>query len=292
MVAATGDSVPFGAGVSDDETYPALLERVLVSAGRDIRVLNAGVPSYNLRQSLDRLNRDVLPIYANVVAVTVQAANDVSLASYFREQWTPDVTWAHIRFDWTPQGMMRLALIHYGALGFQALEQLRRRSRAEDWAAAMLDQETRVLSEGLAPAVARGIPVVLLPIDPFFYSGPGSSWKNEALPAYHGTYANYVAAWSALIADFNDRLQRFAAREPRVEFLDTRAILDGLDRRSLFVAFIHSSPAGNAVVARAIHERLVGRLPAADPRSERTAASLAPARARPASLAPSRAAAE
>lgn len=60
LVLALGDSFVFGLGVAHDETFPAALERELPGT----RVLNAGVPGYNLRQNVARLEallRDIEP---------------------------------------------------------------------------------------------------------------------------------------------------------------------------------------------------------------------------------------
>jgi hypothetical protein len=93
LIVALGDSVPFGAGVRDDETYPAILDTLVGPAFSGMRVLNAGVSSYNIRQSFDRLQYDVLKHYEKQVrVVTLQAANDVSLLTWYRQAWTPEVT--------------------------------------------------------------------------------------------------------------------------------------------------------------------------------------------------------
>ena len=46
-----GDSVVFGHGVGDDETWPAQLQALLGQNGREIEVLNGGVPGYGTDQS-------------------------------------------------------------------------------------------------------------------------------------------------------------------------------------------------------------------------------------------------
>lgn len=51
-VLVLGDSFVFGLGVEEEQTFPAALEREL---GGAVRVLNAGVPGYNLLQSVARL---------------------------------------------------------------------------------------------------------------------------------------------------------------------------------------------------------------------------------------------
>lgn len=45
---AIGDSVTFGWGVADEQSYPAQLEALLRGGGADVQVLNAGVPAQSL----------------------------------------------------------------------------------------------------------------------------------------------------------------------------------------------------------------------------------------------------
>lgn len=44
-ILCVGDSVTFGWGLAQTQTYPAQLERILAAQGRDVEVLNAGVPA-------------------------------------------------------------------------------------------------------------------------------------------------------------------------------------------------------------------------------------------------------
>lgn len=54
-VLAIGDSFQFGLGVAAEDALPAQLERALASEGADAHVWNAGVPGYNLFQSVRAL---------------------------------------------------------------------------------------------------------------------------------------------------------------------------------------------------------------------------------------------
>ena len=51
VILGVGDSVTFGEGVADGETYLAALERRLADRG-PVRVLNGGVPSWNMAQEI------------------------------------------------------------------------------------------------------------------------------------------------------------------------------------------------------------------------------------------------
>jgi lysophospholipase L1-like esterase len=63
-VAAVGDSITFGYGVADEQTYPHLLDERL---GPGFEVLNAGVPGHDSTRTLWDLQNRVLPLRPRVV---------------------------------------------------------------------------------------------------------------------------------------------------------------------------------------------------------------------------------
>jgi lysophospholipase L1-like esterase len=65
-VLAVGDSMTFGEGVTDGQTYSAVLERTLGA-----RVDNAGVPGYSSAQMLGRLRRYLPTLRPDVVVMTL-----------------------------------------------------------------------------------------------------------------------------------------------------------------------------------------------------------------------------
>jgi lysophospholipase L1-like esterase len=70
-VLALGDSTTFGLGVNDEETWPAVLERMLrEKTGRDVQVLNAGVPGYSAFQGLRYLREQGLSVHPDLVVAT------------------------------------------------------------------------------------------------------------------------------------------------------------------------------------------------------------------------------
>ncbi len=75
-VAAVGDSITFGYGVADDETYPHLLGERL---GPGFEVLNAGVPGHDSTRTLWDLQNRVLPMQPGVVIVCTGVNEMLSL---------------------------------------------------------------------------------------------------------------------------------------------------------------------------------------------------------------------
>lgn len=66
-ILAIGDSLTFGFGVDQSQTYPRWLERLAADAGRDIEVINAGMNGFNLQDAaallpalLDRYQPDAV----------------------------------------------------------------------------------------------------------------------------------------------------------------------------------------------------------------------------------------
>ena len=71
-----GDSFTYGVGVSDDETYPAHLERLLSPSGRRVEALNAGIYGSGTSEQVLWYKRWACHFRPHVVVLTVYA-NDL-----------------------------------------------------------------------------------------------------------------------------------------------------------------------------------------------------------------------
>ena len=258
-----GDSIPFGYGVKDDETHPFIMSHLLKGMGYKLNVLNAGVPSYNMRQSFDRLIYDVEPNYksANKIII-VQAANDVSLLTQYRENWTPDVTWADIRMSskWNiPQYNKSAIIYHFRELlmridTFKQPEPNREEHRKFD-DSKMISNIRHVIDEGLQYCLSNNMKVILLPIDPFYYQTMNTE-RNEVLRQW-GRYKRRVKLWKDSSSKINNLLVEFAKTRKDVFFFDTRKILDQTDRNLMYIDFGHYSPEGNKLVAESLIDFMI-----------------------------------
>ena len=79
-IVVLGDSIAFGLGVREEETFPALLEAQLAGA-----VLNLAIPGYDLLDSAEALQQDGLPWRPTDVVVQI-THNDLAFRSRATEK--------------------------------------------------------------------------------------------------------------------------------------------------------------------------------------------------------------
>jgi lysophospholipase L1-like esterase len=77
-IAVLGDSVTIGMGVADDESFSARTEQLLRQRfpGKDLDVVNLGIPGYDTRQEVGLLRRNVAQLQPDLVLVGFYS-NDV-----------------------------------------------------------------------------------------------------------------------------------------------------------------------------------------------------------------------
>ncbi|NER94650.1 MAG: SGNH/GDSL hydrolase family protein [Symploca sp. SIO1B1] len=255
MIVTLGDSVPFGAGVKDKETYPAVLGQLLkdeYTSSHKISALNAGVPSYNFRQAYDRLQYDVLNLYdmEAILAITVQAANDMSLLTQYRQDWSPDRTWADVRWhnSWNTPSYSAI-LHHLFLLTKPKKEQLQEKHESYS-TTKMIQTLQSTLNNFEEFCSVNKIPIILMPVDMFYYQTKNIS-QNQQLKRWD-EFQPYVRIWDEIAKEINHELLLSSERSDCVFFLDTRVILDNLDRGLMYHDLIHYSPRGNKIVAESL----------------------------------------
>ncbi len=89
-ILALGDSTTFGLGVDDDQTWPAVLERLLRGkSGGPVEVINAGVPGYSAFQGMRYLRERGLSLDPDLVLATFgfNDADSWSSRSDFQTAW-------------------------------------------------------------------------------------------------------------------------------------------------------------------------------------------------------------
>jgi len=255
-----GDSVPYGFNVKDNESYPAQFANLTNKKGKKYNVINAGVPSYTIWQSIDRFREDVLPTIQPSLLI-LQAANDISLLTYFREDWNETRTWAGIGLLeklGSLQNFEKSAIIFFCkkfVLSHQAKSKkifsLKGRSHLPYNSDAMLKHLDHELNWIAMFAYENNTPLVLLPIDPFYYQTYRKE-KNKDLILWEKE-KRYVEAWDVIIEQVNHLLQKKANKNKNCYFFDTRPYFDKTNRDLMYIDFIHYSKDGNQYMAELLY---------------------------------------
>ena len=249
-VCLIGDSVPFGAGVKDSETLSFHMNMIIAQQGFDqIKIINGGVPSYNLRQSLDRYRIDIKPHF-KCSALILNAANDVSLIDFFRENWTPEVTWASarkfvaVRKYSALMNYMKILIGHIGRGVKADIDQALSKA---------LPEIRNDLEQSLTSLSKEGIPTLLLPVDPCY-----DATNNLRSPEQRHSCAGYknfqqlAERWQPIISNINDILTGAAKKLDGIYFEDTAKFFNIVGRPGMYVDFIHRSDKGNKMLAETL----------------------------------------
>ena len=260
IVCVVGDSVPFGVGVDNQETFPWHLERVLANLGLHYRVLNGGVPSYNLRQSMDRWRFDIRGHY-ECVAIILTAANDVSLMEYFGRSWSIDSTWAEKRFG-VRNDRRWSSTLYYARVLLDSISQPDNggeRGRLNVSAIADIRHELEVWITELEE---QHIPLLMISINPCY--APNEPIDTDAQHGRchgHPGYEILRERWEPKIEAVNNMMA--LAQRPDVYFLDVREKLRQIsseeDGSRNFVDFIHLSNDGAQKLAKMVADEIEKR---------------------------------
>jgi len=251
VICILGDSTMFGWGVRDDETFPAFLQQDLNDNGYRYFVLNAGVPSYNLRQSLDRWRLDIAPTYKCRVIV-LNAANDVSLIDYYSPHWSPDLTWASQRFG--------IRVAQTSATIFFARQAARHLGELFEAHPKGVDDAVSTIAEdvirGLEPVLAEGARVVIAPVNGCFYWKYVDGDRDARACSGYADYRQLADRWRPIIDKINIMLRKVSRKEG-VYYFDTVSDFDVVGREAAFIDFIHYSASGNKLLADKLFEVFV-----------------------------------
>jgi hypothetical protein len=243
LVCVIGDSVPFGFSVADHLSYPARLDWILRREASGARVLNAGVPSYTLRQSFDRLRLEVEPRYAPRLVV-VHAANDISLLTHYGKRWNADRTWADVRMreSWGPRTGLD-DFVSYRFLSHRLAPREEEATYPYHPPEELLAHLDAVLGENLDRLEERGVPVVLVAIGFFSYAGDTDDVRNAQLRQWRRWHP-FHRHWKPIADRINLLLQSHAERRRDVYYFDLPDEMDRAQRDDFFIDVIHLSARG------------------------------------------------
>lgn len=241
LICVIGDSVPFGSGVPNGSTFSDFLDKHPVTQLKNLRVLNAGVPSYNLAQSFNAWRIELGSRKCNFLIVN--AANDVSLLDFYQSNWSQEKTWASAGFNINQK--TPIAIFHYVKKIFA------HKAKTDSIAIERnIDLILKRLESDIAEAVSFGIKVVLMPIQPCYYKSlPYNSPHSKSACKGYSDYEKLAINWNPLISSINSGL--FAMANNRtIFFFDSTSVLEtGNVKDNAFVDFIHYSVSGNKLIA-------------------------------------------
>ncbi|MBK8020290.1 MAG: hypothetical protein IPK19_02410 [Chloroflexi bacterium] len=92
-----GDSVTFGLGVSDDQTFANLIAR----ARQDLRVINAGMPAFNI-VNIRRLVEQQAPDAQILYLISDNDADPIFEPSFNPDDRLPDLSWIALYWRFLP----------------------------------------------------------------------------------------------------------------------------------------------------------------------------------------------
>lgn len=254
-VACLGGSTTFGFGVSlDDRTYPSVLEELLRAAapGRPVEVLNAGVPRWSMRTSLDNFAARLAPLDFDVV-VLKEALNDLYDgwdAAYLARSALP------LGEALPPDPLQRSAIVRWVT---RTAGKARLASKRSTHSPEGLATYRRTLAAGVALVRARGAKPVLCTYPTMF---PPTAEEAARLrfdvpfnleSMLKRCPLEYDALRVGLIA-YNDAI-RVVAREAGVDLVDLDALIP--DDPALYADPFHQDDDGQRALASAVAELIV-----------------------------------
>jgi lysophospholipase L1-like esterase len=224
-----GDSITFGYGVGEADTYPARLGALL--AERGVEVANAGVTGYTSHQVLGRLRRLLPGLGADVASFCV-GWNDGTLRPVSDQVYA-----ARLRSTRRVEGALGGWRLYRLLAGFYVRSRLQaeREARVREQPRVPLADYRRNLARIVGECRQRGV----LPV---FVRLP-----HRRLPGEPAPETPYESALAEVAAELEVAL--FPVGELG---LDSRAA----DTGALFIDSLHLSPAGSEVMARQLARQL------------------------------------
>lgn len=231
-----GESTTFGWGVAGTDTYPAQLQALLAAQGRQVRVINAGVPSYSSSQVLR---------YLEELLASGRKPDRVLINIMWNDVWYSTV------LNWYPQLLIYQqppswlsALLNHSVLlrrilmqPLPAQEQLIDRVNAE-----ALAQYRDNLRAMLGLAAKHGVAAAL--VEPPFAP---ALLPEEGLNEFH---VRYTRPFFLEVASRHRTAMADVAAEFGVPVIDHRLSLSrGGGSKQYFLDLLHPTPEGNRMMA-------------------------------------------
>jgi peptidoglycan/LPS O-acetylase OafA/YrhL/lysophospholipase L1-like esterase len=248
-VVALGESPTFGPTLRPgDRPWPELLQDKIdtrLTCARPIQVINAGTPAYDLKDNLERVRRDILPLKPDVV-LSYHSFNSLHLLDNEIVAGAPEPPKPLLR----PSPLLAAVEHRFDMLHF--VEALKQHAKAVvPTPAAALNSDLAHYYEEL---IRVGREHNFMPVLANPSLAATSKSPNEVIDFYRGVFPN---TWRILAAsDVHDQLIRNIAHRSAVPFVDTTPGLNGEWDADLFIDLVHFTWKGNEVMAERMFDGL------------------------------------
>ena len=242
VILAIGESTTFGWGVTDQQTYPWHLQQYLRGQDPNIRVINAGVPSYTSSQVLCYLEEilNQKKIKPDLILVNI-LWNDIWYATI--KNWHPDI----LIYQKPPQWLTFLSrhsrLVYALSMGLQTQQLVDIDNPGA--LAKYLDNTQKMIQL----ARQNDIPIAFAepPLDADHIPARG---LNEFQIRYTKPFLIQTAK------RYQQQLKQ-QLKQQRVAYIKHRLGLERLHQKALFLDALHPTPQGNDIMAQDIYKKMI-----------------------------------
>ena len=242
-IVALGESTTFGMTLQpEDKPWPEVLEQIIrqrLKTRRPVQVINAGVPTYSLQDSLDRLPGQILPLQPDMI-ITYHGANGFNMID---SSVLPPVGPAPPAYQERPLKLAADAEHRLRMLWFRYHARRRDISAAPPGAGPMETQYAAAYRRLIQCARTNGIRLALAN----FSMAVNQASDPKVIDFYRGGGTRAAYGFMRANAVHSLIVSQLAAEHPEVIFVDTHPHLDGEHEK--FIDLIHLSAEGERQLA-------------------------------------------
>jgi len=258
-IVVIGGSAVFGGSVPGDEmTFCGLLEKDLKSKyGKDVEVINAGVPAFISMQELILLEDKIIALEPDMVII-FDGFNDC--LTILKREKRPNYPWwfseiERIYYKSISKLFMEKRLKKYRPtkhiLKWINKRKVRAKEKRYDISREQIAFYGRNLDLMCHLAGSYGIKVVLVFQPVIMYKDPISSTERDIINSLEPNYLDALEKMCGLARD----AMRKVARDNNVPFIDGTRFFDG-SKEDIFIDEVHFNQRGNRIVASSLADRI------------------------------------
>jgi lysophospholipase L1-like esterase len=240
-IVALGESTTFGITMhAEDKPWPELLEQMIrqrLNLRRPVQVINAGVPSYDLKMNLDRMAREILPLKPDMI-LSYHGIN-----GFFLIQQALPFSFVKTPPEYRPRPLKLLADAEYHVKIFWFSREAGRLKWDPSAPSELTRSEyARAYEELVRIAQTNGIRLVVANFSMAVTPGSSRELQEFYRPLYPAVH------WEVRANELHSAIvEQVARRHPEVCFVDTHPQLDG--EHDKFLDLVHFAPEGEQQMA-------------------------------------------